>query len=321
MTTIHINRSLMMNKLCVITIIAGVLCVISAHASEKTDGGSNSTSDKVRTVLMEAMDKFEERHPDAMSTLRYDVKPDGSTLTFRHLDRMGELGEDVMRSVKENKALFDSIEIVAKKEAPAGTVMSMNDGGYVRSIRFQEENSDDEISMNDSPEKYKQAFLLRSINDRVFEMYHYWRTGADSSYMKAADLSDLDREFYNMFENQNAMLKKVRYRDDSYFSGALRILSQEDQSVTGSMVIIPSATSKQWIKLAHLLMGHSGDKGQLSVTYSRDRSVYVVDYVNKTIYAATLRNNAMYFMKATYTGVPYLPSNWAAPLNQYQGFR
>lgn len=317
-----------------------MLCVVAALPVRANDGVF--TSADAYKAMSAAIDLYLEPNGDLHNFFTYYVMPDGSTYSTRSIAAKysppaGEPGLEeylppMLRFFPRLEASFDSIFNLTNGRTPGalGSIIGGDDMA-IRVLRFSRQDSTpvridagvnpyDNMYLSSSPERsddYEQTILIRRQGPAI-EVTHFYSTPPDSTFLRAAPLAELDREFSLLVTARQAEVANVSYNSEETMSGALHVRPLSDTRVKGVKVTLPQVSDEVWKALRAKVMSLVSSRNEVSLYYGLNRpyssiisiEAYVVDYATSVIYAFYYDDGRLTVLRATYDGTPFLPEGW-----------
>lgn len=267
------------------------------------------SGDSDAAAIYRAMERFENDMNDITHRVQYVGSADGRKAIIWHI---GENNPGI-NSVKHFARFWDVADSVLSKDNPDYITVRYENRIDSRSIGYRIKKSKNDTNTNidlRNPDTYNRNALGADITERSMVIIQNWVFETHRT-LKEASLAPLDKEIAKLKKSAGAKSSDVTFVNKAN-TGILDIAyTQSSEKISGERVVIPNAV-RQWINLHHVFMDYVGADANIQLDYKRaDRSVTLVDFQSKRIYAAKFHRNNLIIFSATYNSTPFLPSDWA----------
>lgn len=259
-------------------------------------------------AFFNAMDDFENTHPDGFSLVTYDSYPDGRKVIGRRIDYWNRPANTP--AINRICAVFDSI--TAAPNPNRIVVRNINGDSQLRVYKLKDSADDYVFDLSSSAANDGSTSACINRGDRLL-IAQSWTIHTGKIQGKT-DLKSLNNEIRNLSKTKGAFSSRVTFAERRASAG---LRQRNEAPVTSNTldcerIIIPDARVQQWIDLHHSFMESLGADGDISLTYNRNnRMVTLVDMAEKTVYAARLSGKTLTILIGRYKDTPFLPDNWA----------
>lgn len=264
-------------------------------------------------AVFTAMDRLEDENRDSMHKINYDAYPDGRRFLSRQI-----INQLNTHKTKRIYAVFDSIISRPNTQRFA----FKNDNTVVCQFGATDMNNL-VVDFTDSGFAAQKNASAITMKGNLLYVAQAWTINTPEPTTDG-NFTAINNQFNKIADKAHSFVKDFNCSIQTSPGGVLRLRDNEtdsDNKVTGKRVIYTKATTREWIHTYDLFMEHFGANENISLSYYRyKRTVTLIDYSSKTIYAAYFRpdipntdsNGTLTVLIATYSGPhPYLPENWA----------
>lgn len=290
-------------------LLAIALAAVSLAASAALPANlRKQIKDTDALAFFNAMDDFENTHPDGFSLVTYDSYPDGRKVIGRRIDYWNRPANTP--AINRICAVFDSI--TATPNPNRIVVRNINGDSQLRVYKLKDSADDYVFDLSSSAANDGSTSACINRGDRLL-IAQSW-TIPTGKIQGKTDLKSLNNEIRNLSKTKGAFSSRVTFAERR---GSTALRQRNEAPVTSNTldcerIIIPDARVQQWIDLHHRFMESLGAEGDISLTYNRNnRMVTLVDMAEKTVYAARLSGKTLTILIGRYKDTPFLPDNWA----------
>lgn len=289
-------------------LLAIALAAVSLAASAALPANlRKQIKDTDALAFFNAMDDFENTHPDGFSLVTYDSYPDGRKVIGRRIDYWNRPANTP--AINRICAVFDSI--TAAPNPNRIVVRNINGDSQLRVYKLKDSADDYVFDLSSSANDGSTSACINR-GDRLLIAQNW--TIPTGKIQGKTDLKSLNNEIRNLSKTKGAFSSRVTFSERRSSTG-LRLRNEApvtSNTLDCERIIIPDARVQQWIDLHHRFMESLGAEGDISLTYNRNnRMVTLVDMAEKTVYAARLSGKTLTILIGRYKDTPFLPDNWA----------
>lgn len=289
-------------------LLAIALAAVSLAASATLPANlRKQIKDTDALAFFNAMDDFENTHPDGFSLVTYDSYPDGRKVIGRRIDYWNRPVNTP--AINRICAVFDSI--TAAPNPNRIVVRNINGDSQLRVYKLKDSADDYVFDLSSSANDGSTSACINRSDRLLIAQSWTIHTG---KIQGKTDLKSLNNEIRNLSKTKGAFSSRVTFSERRSSTG-LRLRNEApvtSNTLDCERIIIPDARVQQWIDLHHRFMESLGAEGDISLTYNRNnRMVTLVDMAEKTVYAARLSGKTLTILIGRYKDTPFLPDNWA----------
>lgn len=219
-------------------------------------------------AFFNAMDDFENTHPDGFSLVTYDSYPDGRKVIGRRIDYWNRPANTP--AINRICAVFDSI--TATPNPNRIVVRNINGDSQLRVYKLKDSADDYVFDLSSSANDGSTSACINR-GDRLL-IAQSW-TIPTGKIQGKTDLKSLNNEIRNLSKTKGAFSSRVTFAERR---GSTALRQRNEAPVTSNTldcerIIIPDARVQQWIDLHHRFMESLGAEGDISLTYKDRKSV------------------------------------------------